>query len=75
MQSTPEQKGRDAETVHLVHRSHTNGVSCLVCERTLAVLRLHFQLFSRDMQVWREGNVRCLPEKMNAAATMLVSEE
>ena len=48
----------------------------LVCERrTLTVLRLHFQLSSRDREVRREANVRCLHEKMNAAATILASEE
>lgn len=48
----------------------------LVCEkRTLPVLRLHSQLSSGDREVWREANVRCLHEKMNAAATILASEE
>lgn len=36
---------------------------------------LHFQLSSRDREVWKEANVRCLHEKMNAAATILASEE
>lgn len=48
----------------------------LLCERRkLTVLRLSMQLSSRDREVWREANVRCLHEKMNALATILVSEE
>lgn len=47
----------------------------LVCERrTLTVLRLHFQLSSRDRDIWREGNIRCLIEKIKANSTILVSK-
>lgn len=28
-QSTPEQNGRGTGTAHLIHHSHTNGISCL----------------------------------------------
>lgn len=73
--STPEQKGRGAGALHLIHHSHTNGI-VLVCERIkLTVLRLRLQLSSRDREVWREANVRCLHEEMNVLATMVVSEE
>lgn len=48
----------------------------LVCERRkLTVLRLCLQLSSRDREVWREANVRCLHEKMSVLAIILVSEE
>lgn len=46
-----------------------------VWERTLAVLSVHFQLSSRDREVWREANVRYHHEETNAAAAVLVSEE
>lgn len=73
--STPEQKGRGAGALHLIHHSHAN-VTVLACERRkLTVLRLCLQLSSRDREVWREANVRCLHEEMNVLATIMVSEE
>jgi len=72
--STPVQKGRGTGTVHLIHHSHTIVFLVLVCERRiLAVLRLHFQLSSRDREVWKEANATGLHEEMNAAAAILVS--